>query len=255
MINIAILISGRGSNAQAISKKCFSGKIPGNIVCFGSDNKEAQGLKFAEENNIPTFSINYKKIISSYSSNRNEFITPDDFDFEEIDHKIDFVPVKDREKYIKTRAVAEKELLDKLSEYKPDLLVLAGFMRTLTPYFIDRYSPDELKPLIMNIHPAILPAFPGIDGYGDTFNYGCKIGGCTVHFVDYGTDSGPIIAQKSFEILPGETLTDIKKKGLEIEWELFPHAVKLFAENRLKIKLNTCSKENRSKSRKTVEIL
>ena len=86
----------------------------------------------------------------------------------------------------------------------------------------------------MNIHPALLPAFPGVDGYGDTFRYGCKVGGCTVHFVDYGEDSGPIIGQKAFEIREEDTLESIKAKGLKLEWELYSECVKLFAEDRLK---------------------
>ncbi|MFO7989326.1 MAG: formyltransferase family protein, partial [Desulfotignum sp.] len=81
---------------------------------------------------------------------------------------------------------------------------------------------------IMNIHPALLPAFPGTDGYGDTFRYGCKIGGCTVHFIDYGEDTGPIIGQKAFEIEDTDTLEDVKRKGLEKEWELYPECIKKF---------------------------
>lgn len=110
-----------------------------------------------------------------------------------------------------------------------DLLVLAGFMRVLTPYFIDRIN-DTGKYRIMNIHPALLPAFPGTDGYGDTFRYGCKVGGCTVHFIDYGEDTGPIIGQKAFDIADDDTLDDIKKKGLQKEWELYPQCIQKFAQ-------------------------
>jgi phosphoribosylglycinamide formyltransferase-1 len=110
-----------------------------------------------------------------------------------------------------------------------DLLVLAGFMRNLTPYFIDRFNTDPDNPRIMNIHPAILPSFPGVDGYGDTFRYGCKVGGCTVHFIDYGEDSGPIIGQRAFPILETDTLDDVKRKGLEQEWQLYPQCIQDFA--------------------------
>jgi phosphoribosylglycinamide formyltransferase-1 len=112
-----------------------------------------------------------------------------------------------------------------------DLLVLAGFMRVLTPYFIDRINTVSGKHRIMNIHPALLPSFPGTDGYGDTFRYGCKIGGCTVHFIDYGEDTGPIIGQKAFEIEDTDTLDDVKRKGLEKEWGLYPLCIQKFADS------------------------
>jgi phosphoribosylglycinamide formyltransferase-1 len=105
----------------------------------------------------------------------------------------------------------------------------------LTPYFIDRVNIDPSRPRIMNIHPALLPSFPGVDGYGDTYRYGCKVGGCTVHFVDYGEDTGPIIGQKAFEIKPGDTLEMVRKKGLKLEWKLYPACIQLFAENRLRV--------------------
>jgi phosphoribosylglycinamide formyltransferase-1 len=87
----------------------------------------------------------------------------------------------------------------------------------------------------MNIHPALLPSFPGVDGYGDTYRYGCKVGGCTVHFVDYGEDTGPIIGQKAFEIQPEDTLAIVREKGLKLEWELYPACIALFAEDRLRV--------------------
>jgi len=104
----------------------------------------------------------------------------------------------------------------------------------------------------MNIHPALLPAFPGVDGYGDTFRYGCKIGGCTVHFIDYGEDSGPIIGQKTFDIKDSDSLDDIKKKGLEKEWELYPECIQLFAQNRIKTKKMTYSLENGNIFQRTI---
>ena len=125
-------------------------------------------------------------------------------------------------------------LLEKMKKYPFDLLVLAGFMRNLTPYFIDRVNTNPDDPRIMNIHPALLPAFPGIDGYGDTFRYGCKIGGCTVHFVDYGEDSGPIIGQKAYSILEDDTIESVKEKGMKLEWALYPECIRLYAEGRLK---------------------
>jgi phosphoribosylglycinamide formyltransferase-1 len=87
----------------------------------------------------------------------------------------------------------------------------------------------------MNIHPSLLPAFAGLDGYGDTFRYGCKVGGCTVHFIDYGEDSGPIIGQRAFQIEPRDTIDSIRGKGLKLEWELYSECIQLFAVGRIKV--------------------
>jgi phosphoribosylglycinamide formyltransferase-1 len=108
----------------------------------------------------------------------------------------------------------------------------------------------------MNIHPALLPAFPGSDGYGDTFRYGCKIGGCTVHFVDYGEDSGPIIGQKAYEILENDTLDSIRAKGLKLEWTIYPECIKLFAQGRLKtVRMSYPLKNGKKMERTVVRIL
>jgi len=144
------------------------------------------------------------------------------------------VTFSDRDRaFLVTRAIAEARLLANMAKWDFDLLVLAGFMRKLTPYFIDRVNIDPLHPRIMNIHPAILPSFPGTDGYGDTFRYGCRVGGCTVHFIDYGEDTGPIIGQRCFSITPDDTIETVKEKGLMLEWELYPECIQLFAQNRL----------------------
>jgi phosphoribosylglycinamide formyltransferase-1 len=162
---------------------------------------------------------------------------PDDFDLAEIRAKQHLFPADGPEDCIRsflcTRAAAERRMLSEMAVYGAlDLLVLAGFMRNLTPYFIDRFNIDPDNPRIMNIHPAILPSFPGVDGYGDTFRYGCKVGGCTVHFIDYGEDSGPIIGQRAFPILETDTLDDVKRKGLEQEWQLYPQCIQDFARGR-----------------------
>jgi phosphoribosylglycinamide formyltransferase-1 len=104
----------------------------------------------------------------------------------------------------------------------------------------------------MNIHPALLPSFPGVDGYGDTFRYGCKIGGCTVHFVDYGEDSGPIIGQKAYEILEDDTIDTIREKGLKLEWSLYTECIRLFAEGRLKTVRMSYTLKNGKKIQRTV---
>ncbi|MCD6225295.1 MAG: phosphoribosylglycinamide formyltransferase, partial [Deltaproteobacteria bacterium] len=166
------------------------------------------------------------------------FHLPADFDQDEIMAKQNIFSDDDPqiiEFFLATRAAAEAKFIENMKRYSFDLLILAGFMRNLTPYFIDRINIEPGKPRIMNIHPALLPAFPGVDGYGDTFRYGCKVGGCTVHFIDYGEDSGPIIGQKAFQITGKDTLDSIKKKGLQLEWELYSESIKLFAEDRLKV--------------------
>lgn len=236
-IKIGVLISGGGSNLQALMDSCENGQIDGHIVFAGSDNPAATGLSRAQKKGIPVFSVNYSDTISRVKQGLTK--PPEDFDFDDSYSKqglwgkdADFEKVR---MFLESRAACEFELLKQISSYEFDVLALAGFMRTLSPYFIDRVNTDPFLPRIMNIHPALLPAFPGVDGYGDTFRYGCRVAGCTVHFVDYGEDSGPIIGQKSFPILPEYTLENVKQKGLEYEWQLYPECMQLFAEGRLKV--------------------
>jgi len=232
-LKIGTLISGGGTNLQAIIDACADGRIPGKIMFTGSDTPGVRGLERAEQAGIDTFVVDYRQIITSC---RNNGIAPadlpDDFDLAEVTSKQKLMdPADDRTRFfLESRAIAEKQLLDHILPYGIDLLVLAGFMRVLTPYFIDRINTAPGQHRIMNIHPALLPAFPGTDGYGDTFRYGCKVGGCTVHFIDYGEDTGPIIGQKAFEIEDTDTLEDVKRKGLEKEWELYPECIRKFAE-------------------------
>ncbi|WDP90097.1 MAG: phosphoribosylglycinamide formyltransferase [Desulfobacter sp.] len=234
-LKVGTLISGGGTNLQAIIDACSAGNIDAEILFTGSDVPGVRGLERAEKAGIDTFVVDYGEIISACRQNGCGNCLPDDFSLDEITGKQRLVdPKKDPEKaafFLESRAVAEKALLDKILAYDMDLLVLAGFMRVLTPYFIDRINTESGKHRIMNIHPALLPSFPGTDGYGDTFRYGCKIGGCTVHFIDYGEDTGPIIGQKAFEILDTDTLDDVKKKGLAREWELYPACIQKYAES------------------------
>jgi len=236
-IRIGGFISGAGTNMDAIIKACKDGEIDGDVVFVGSDNPEAKGLEKAEKIGIPTFVVDYAEIIKNFRNSPEDHFYPDDFDFEDIKIKQSLVNKEtDLLKiatFIETRAIAEAALLEKMKAYPFDLLVLAGFMRNLTPYFIDRVNITPGKPRIMNIHPALLPSFPGVDGYGDTFRNGCKVGGCTVHFIDYGEDSGPIIGQKTFSIDETDTIDSIKQKGLALEYQLFPECIQLFAQKRL----------------------
>ncbi|UCD77667.1 MAG: phosphoribosylglycinamide formyltransferase [Desulfobacterales bacterium] len=238
-IRIGALISGGGTNLQAIIDACRRGDIDGRMVFVGSDNSDAGGLARANQNNIPTFVVDYKSIIRQTRKEPEKAIPPDDFDFNDVSAKQSLFteqndPAKARS-FLISRAIAEAKLLDAIRAYPLDLLVLAGFMRNLSPYFIDRINTDRERPRIMNIHPSLLPAFAGIDGYGDTFRYGCKVGGCTVHFIDYGEDTGPIIGQRAFQIQPDDTIDSIRKKGLKLEWELYPACIQHFAQERIRL--------------------
>ena len=259
-IRIGALISGSGTNLQAIIDSCESGKINGSVVFVGSDNTNASGLERGKKIGIPTFVVGYGSIIRRYKDSPDEVRLPNDFDLDDIMSKQNLMPADkdmDRAKaFIITRAIAEARAIDEMRQYPFDLLVLAGFMRNLTPYFIDRVNRDPDNPCIMNIHPALLPAFPGVDGYGDTFRYGCKVGGCTVHFVDYGEDSGPIIGQKAYEIREEDTIESVKAKGVKLEWELYSECVKLYAEGRLKtVKMSYTLKSGQKVQRTVVKIL
>ena len=259
-IHIGALISGGGSNLQAIIDACGNGKISGELVFVGSDNFKAHGLKRAEEFNIPSFVVDYPSIIRSFKEDPSKVSPPADFNLDELLSKQSLVHSAenvDRIKYfLTTRAIAEAELLQQMGPYQFDVLVLAGFMRNLTPYFIDRVNLDRDTPRIMNIHPALLPAFPGVDGYGDTFRYGCKVGGCTVHFIDYGEDTGPIIGQRAFPISEDDTIDTIRKKGLALEWELYAECIQMYAQGRLKLVKRKITLENGKEYQRTlVEIL
>lgn len=259
-IRIGALISGGGTNLQAIIDSCESKKINGKMVFVGSDNPNASGLERGKKHNIPTFSIDYVSILRNFKQSPKDAVLPDDFDTDNVLSKHCLFPsdyeIEKVKTFMQSRVIAEAMLLDKMKKYPFDLLVLAGFMRNLTPYFIDRINTDHSHPRIMNIHPALLPAFPGVDGYGDTFRYGCKVGGCTVHFIDYGEDSGPIIGQKAFQIYSNDTIDTIRQKGLTLEWELYPECIQLFAQGRLKTVNKTyILPKNKRAQRTVVEIL
>lgn len=250
-IRIGGLISGTGTNMREIMEACEKRFIDAEVVFVGSDNPEAKGLALAERKGIPTFVVDYKKIVMDFKKEGSYSKVPRDLDLVSTYCKQKLKDSKtsqyDIYYFLKTRAIAEAQLLEEMEKYDFDLLVLAGFMRVLTPYFIDKINMGSEKPRIMNIHPAILPSFPGVNGYEDTLNYGCKVGGCTVHFVDYGEDTGPIIGQKTFPIEPSDNLETIKKKGLQLEYQLYRECIHLFAKGLLRVVENV-------KGRKTVLI-
>jgi phosphoribosylglycinamide formyltransferase-1 len=233
------LISGGGTNLQAIIDACESGALPARMVFVGADNPRAGGLARAEKAGIPTFVADYPEIFRRRKADPAAFPLPADVDMKALAARQRLlpadVPADQLERFLRDRVAAESLLLAEMDRFSFDLLVLAGFMRVVTPFFLDRVNRDPERPRIMNIHPALLPAFPGTDGYGDTFRYGCKVAGCTVHFVDYGEDTGPIIGQRAFPVAPEDTLESVKKKGLAEEWKLYPECIRLFAEDRLRI--------------------
>lgn len=238
-IRIGALISGGGTNLQAIIDACAAGRIDGQMVFVGSDKPGAYGLERAQKAGIPTFTVDYGEILRRQKVSPEALPPPADLDLHALIARQRIWPADTDPDQLRRvllgRVAAEAALLAEMARFSVDLLVMAGFMRVVTPYFLDRVNTDPDRPRVMNIHPALLPAFPGTDGYGDTVRYGCKVGGCTVHFVDYGEDTGPIIGQRAFPIEPGDALETVRKKGLAEEWKLYPHCIQLFAENRLRV--------------------
>ncbi len=192
MKNIAVLISGSGTNLQSIIDKVEAGEISGCIKCVISNKNDAYGLERARKHGISDFYVNPKAFPSRE------------------DH--------------------EREIIDIFKAKDIDLVVLAGYMRLLTPTII-----NEFKNRIINIHPALLPSFPGTDGYGDAWKYRVKVSGCTVHFIDEGCDTGPIILQRVNPIEEDDTFDSFKERGLKMEHHALPEAIKLFCEDRLVI--------------------
>jgi phosphoribosylglycinamide formyltransferase-1 len=191
-MNIAVLVSGNGTNLQAIIENVDKGYIPAGIAVVLSDEKKAFALERARRAGIETVALDKK-----------DYNTREDFDREIVRH-------------LKKRNV--------------ELVVLAGFMRLLSPYFIKEY-----RNRIMNVHPALLPSFKGSHGIKDAIDHGVKVTGVTVHFVDEHLDNGPIILQKTVEIKEDDTEEILLGRIHKEEHRIYPEAVKLFAEGRLKI--------------------
>lgn len=242
-IKIGVLVSGSGTNLQAIMDACENNKIDGKVVCVGSDNPEAFGLRRAENNGIKTFILNYKEARKDILDRGMK--APEDLNVTECISKCGGeIPIYPKA-YLKlaTRAVVEKLLLKLLTLHGVDLLVCAGFMKILTPYFLDKFQPEPTNPHVMNIHPALLPSFPGINGYGDAWNYGVKVYGPTVHFMNYVMDDGPIIGQTALIKREGDNFEIFKNRGLEAEYDLYTNCIQLFAQGRLKVKLGPDGKQ------------
>lgn len=197
LINLAMLISGRGSNMDAILAAIKSGRIGNAKPCIVISNKpEAAGLKIASEKyGIPT------KVMPSDGLKGWHY----DQNIVTILHEHGVTP-------------------------QSGLVCLAGFTRIISPEFVRQY-----RMRIMNIHPALLPAFPGLHAQKQALDYGVKVSGCTVHFVDEGMDSGPVILQKAVPVVEGDNEECLSARILEQEHELYPEAVRLFCEGRIKI--------------------
>lgn len=234
-LRLAVLVSGGGTNLQAMIDRSGAGSLKAEIVVVLSDRSDAFGLERAGRANIPAFHVDYKAIPEIVSA-----------DLEKLDLPVDPADLDRRQKIVKNPdsverrlrlarlVLAERDLIRILDAYKPDYICLAGFMRLLTPYFINHYNAEGLK--ILNIHPALLPCFPGQHGYEDTLQYGCKWGGITVHFVDEGEDTGPIIAQAVYPIRPGDDIGKIRERGLSLEYELYSQVINWLAQGHVLLK-------------------
>ncbi|MDP9126788.1 MAG: phosphoribosylglycinamide formyltransferase [Pseudomonadota bacterium] len=192
MLKVGILISGRGSNMQALIDAARTPGYPARIECVLSNNAEAPGLARARDAGIAVYVVNNRDF-----PNRDAF---------------------------------ETAMEEKLNAHGVQLLCLAGFMRLLTPAFTERWR-DRL----VNIHPSLLPAFPGLDPHKKALAYGVRFAGCTVHFVRPETDSGPIIMQATVPVLPEDTEETLAARVLKAEHIAYPETVRFIAEGRVNV--------------------
>lgn len=192
-LKLGVLVSGRGSNFQAIIDGTLQGKIDAVVKVVLSDTATAYALERARRHDINT-----------------AFVDP---------------------KQYPSRQAFDKAVVQILKKYDVDLVCLAGFMRLLTPAFINEY-----RNRIMNIHPALLPSFPGLHAQRKALDHGVKFSGCTVHFVDEGIDTGPIIIQAVVPILDDDTEDTLSERILRYEHQIYPKAIQLFAEGRLEVR-------------------
>ena len=192
MKNIVILISGRGSNMEAVVRACDAEKWPARVAAVISNKADAKGLEFARARAIPTAVVPSKEFAS--------------------------------------REAFDAELQKTIDAYQPDLVVLAGFMRILTAPFVAHYEGRML-----NIHPSLLPLFPGLHTHRQALDAGVLDHGATVHFVTAQLDHGPAIAQARIDVRPGDTEETLAERLLVEEHKLYPYAIRLFVEDRVKV--------------------
>jgi phosphoribosylglycinamide formyltransferase 1 len=234
-LRIAVLISGGGTNLQALLDRAAAGQLAAEIVAVLSDRADAYGLVRAEKAGVPTHVVDYRGYLGREVETPLELELP--VDLEELAHRQHILKIPDRDKLLSRLArlvLAEGEMIRVLDRYQPDYVCLAGFMRLLSPYFLSHYNRGG-QWRVVNIHPALLPAFPGAQGYEDTCGYGCKWGGITVHFADEGEDTGPIIAQAVYPIWPDDDLERVRRRGLSLEYELYAQCINWLAAGQVEI--------------------
>ena len=191
MKNVAILLSGRGSNFLALSDAIEAGQIPARIVLVVSNKPDAPGLIHARERNYEAVCIPSAGI--------------------------------EREAY-------DRQVVEELSARQVDVVCLAGFMRLLSSWFVQQYPRQ-----ILNIHPSLLPAFPGLHSQEQALEWGAKVSGCTVHLGDEKLDHGPIIVQRSVPVLDQDTEETLSARILEQEHQIYPEALKLVCEAKVRV--------------------
>ena len=191
MKRLAILLSGRGSNFEAIANNVASGAIEASIAVVISNRPEARGLDIARQRGLDTLVLPSKGM--------------------------------DREAY-------DRSLIDGLRPLQPDLICLAGFMRLLSAAFV-REFPNR----ILNIHPSLLPAFPGLDAQHQALAYGVRVSGCTVHFVDEYLDAGPILLQAAVPVHDRDTEETLSARILEEEHRIYSEAIRIALSGRYRI--------------------
>lgn len=196
-MRLAVLASGYGSNLQAIINAVQSGEIDGSLVVVISDQRDAYALNRATDAGIEAL-----------------FLAPSSF--------------SGRDAY-------DREIVSQLQKRQVDLIILAGFMRLLSPHFV-----REFGGRIMNIHPSLLPAFPGLDGVKQALAYGVKVSGCTVHFVDEGLDTGQIILQEGVTVYDSDTESSLQERIHTVEHRLYPRAVQLYIQGKLQVDGRRC---------------
>ncbi len=188
-MRVVVLISGRGSNMEAL----LEARLPVEFACVISNKPDAAGLAIAARHRVPTAVVSHR------------------------DHP--------------GRAEFDAALAEEIDRHRPDLVVLAGFMRVLTDAFVRRYENR-----LINIHPALLPAFPGLDTHARALAAGVKLHGCTVHYVTPEVDSGPIIAQAAVPVLSGDTPATLAARVLSQEHRLYPRVLRWLAEDRVRLR-------------------
>lgn len=189
---LGVLASGRGSNLQSIMDAISSGQIKAKIGVVITDKPQAKALERAKEAGILAVCVD-----------RTQYTAKEDF---------------------------ETALVTELRKYQVDLVILAGFMRILSPLFVQAY-----KDKIMNIHPSLLPAFAGAHAHRDVLAYGAKVSGCTIHFVDEGMDSGPIILQDAVPVYDDDTEDTLAARIIKVEHVLYPKAIALYLDGKLTV--------------------